>query len=297
MPCDVCLSRARTGAFYAVACTLGRSLMFLNLSNAVVFFILINPNLKHQILIALFVHMLCVFQPIHKRIVKTCQLGPGSFIFDGMGCYSPYVVKVMLLTRSGDVHPNPGPPNVSSDLCVTHINAWSIRDKIDTIQAEADKFDVITVSETWLTEDDKENVYLAGFHPPIRRDRPTGPYGGVAIYVRDNLICKERPDLDIPGLEAIWIETKLNQTRLLIGSFYRPPSALVSYWDLVEASLRKADSTGLMFVVLGDFNEDWLSSPSQHLVNIVNMFNMRQLVQEPNRITDRSRTCIDLVLT
>ena len=229
---------------------IGQKLAFLNLSNAIVFFLLVFCNPKHNITLALFIHFLCIFHPLRKRNVKSCHIGPGTCILDSFGCHSDFVVKIMLLTRSGDVHPNPGPLTNCSDLCVTHINAWSIREKIDTIQSEADTFDIITVSETWLTKDDEENVYLAGFHPPVRRDRPNAPYGGVAIYIRNNLVCKKRPDLAIPGLEAVWAETKLNQTRLLVGSFYRPPSSPIAYWNLVEASIRKADSTGLMLLVL-----------------------------------------------
>ena len=249
--------------------------------------------LHNRIAVALLVHILCTFTPLRQCDMKMRSRRPGTCIFDSFG-YSSHFIEISLIARSGDVHPNPGPPSDSSDLCVMHINARSLREKGDLLQAEANKFDIITVSETWLDPD--KFVPLIGFHEPIRCDRLNDPHGGVAIYVRNTLICKPRPDLEIPTLESVWIETRLNQTRFLVGSFYRPPSAPVGYWDLVEAGIRKADSTGLMFMILGDFNTNWLAPPSQHLTKIANLFNMHQLILEPTRYTENTRTCLDLVL-
>ena len=81
--------------------------------------------------------------------------------------------------------------------------------------------DVITISETWLSADIKNNeISVNGYHPPVRKDRSDDPHGGVAVYVKNSLICKERHDLSIPQLEAVWIETKIGQDKLLIGSFF-----------------------------------------------------------------------------
>ena len=44
-----------------------------------------------------------------------------------------------------------------------------------------------------------------------RNKRFNDPHGGVAIYVKNNLFCKPRPDLQVNGLEAVWVETKINQ--------------------------------------------------------------------------------------
>ena len=47
-------------------------------------------------------------------------------------------------------------------------------------------------------------------------------------------------DLHVDGLEALWVETKVNQTTLLICSLYRPPSARATYWELIEESIKRA---------------------------------------------------------
>ena len=138
---------------------------------------------------------------------------------------------------------------------------------------------------------------LKRYHPPVRKDRSDDPHGGVAIYVKNSLICKERHDLSIPQLEAVWIETKNGQDKLLIGSFYRPPNSKSDYWDLIDQSIKNVSSTPHKFIVLGDFNTNFLSNPSPQLLDVINFSNLQQVVTHPTRIREKSTTLIDLVLT
>ena len=142
-----------------------------------------------------------------------------------------------LLLLCGDVHPNPGPfqSQTCSKIKIVHSNVASLQNKACILEAELNHFDIITVSETWLYHDfPSERIRLDGYYPPVRKDREDGTaWGGVAIHVKSNLICKPRPDLEVAQLEAVWIETKLNQETLLVGSFLRAPNARVSYWYLI----------------------------------------------------------------
>ena len=95
-----------------------------------------------------------------------------------------------LLLRAGDIEANPGPSrsDTRSDLCIIHLNARSIQNKIDLIEAEANQLDIITVSETWLSQIDMNtSIHLTNFHPPIRRDRPTDRPTWWCCY-----ICKKK---------------------------------------------------------------------------------------------------------
>ena len=208
-----------------------------------------------------------------------------------------YVLSRLLLLCSGDIESNPGPVG---EICAMHANAHSLLDKIDLFRAEADKFDIITVSETWLSDrpsDNNAHLLIPNFHEPVRVDRPTQRYGGVAIYIKKDLVCKPRPDLHVPGLEAVWVETKLDQDKILIGCFYRAPNMLVPYWELVRESIQKANDSMQNFIILGDFNEDFLKDPSPHLLDILTQYQLQQLVTFPTRITRDTSTCLDLIIT
>ena len=214
-------------------------------------------------------------------------------------CYT-LITLCKLLLRAGDIEANPGPrrTDTKSDLCIIHLNARSIKNKIDLTEAEANQFDIITVSETWLSQIDMNTlIHLTNFHPPIRHDWPNDPHGGVAIYVKNNLFCKMRPDLQVNGLEAVWVETKINQESLLVGSFYCPPNSRANYWELISDSIRKANNCVVKFIILGDFNTDFFNNPSWHLMDILNVHQLFQLTNSKTRITESTSLCLDLIMT
>ena len=212
----------------------------------------------------------------------------------------PLIIIQLLLQTADDIHLNPGPPCRAQpkELSIIHINARSLRRKLDLLDSEVTDHYVITISETWLSADIKNNeISITRYHPPVRKDRSDDPQGGVAVYVKNSLICKEKHDLSIPQLEAVWIENKIGQDKLLIGSFYRPPNSKSDYWDLIDQSIKNVSSTPHKFIVLGDFNTNFLSNPSPQLLDVINFNNLQQVVTHPTRITETSATLIDLVLT
>ena len=74
---------------------------------------------------------------------------------------------------------------------------------MNQLEAESIGYDIICVSETWLNKDIKnDTVHISGYHDPVRKD---DGYGGVAIYVKEELLLKIRQDLMLPDLEAVWV--------------------------------------------------------------------------------------------
>ena len=301
MPCDQNTYRVRVGIFYPVATALNRKLSFLTVQNLFSLLLLMYGNPLHVLPLAILLNSFPpAFNPensLRDWNLITAKNNDGLPSPTDTASYLFYILNVLLLS-SGNVEPNPGPAGVNKDPSIIHINARSIKSKLDLIEAEYSDADFITVSETWLSCDDlNSNIMLPNFHPPVRHDRETDAHGGVAIYVKSNLINKPRPDLIINDLEAVWVETRLRQERFLIGSFYRPPNSPVRYWDLISDSIRQVSNLGIKFIILGDFNTDFLHSPSQHLLNIINDHHLKQLITEPTRTTETSSTCLDLILT
>ena len=101
------------------------------------------------------------------------------------------------------------------------------------------------------------------------------------------------------NLDMVWIETKLNQEPLLVGSFYRPPDAKVAYWDLIDESIRLAMSTPFKVVILGDFNSNFTHGVPRHpqFKRILDLNSLNQVVNEPTRRTEETATLIDVILT
>ena len=208
---------------------------------------------------------------------------------------------VILLLLANDIELNPGPQAQppSRELTLLHLNVGSLRHKLDAVMIETNTCDIVTISETWLHDgDSNESLHLPGFNPPIRLDR--NGHGGVAIYVKSDMICRTREDLHVDGLEGIWIETHVEKNTLLVCSMYRPPNSRAAYWRLIDESIKKASDTAHKFVILGDFNSDCINDQyyeHYQLLDIIQRNNLTQLINEPTRITATSARCIDLILT
>ena len=107
-----------------------------------------------------------------------------------------------------------GPSIDYSNVTLCHQNIRSIKgkEKLLHIKTElANNYDIIALSETWLSDGDKtEDYLLKGYQVPHRRDRSFGVegYGGVMVWVSDKIACKRRKDLEIADIEAMWLEVR-----------------------------------------------------------------------------------------
>ena len=110
-------------------------------------------------------------------------------------------------------------------------------------------------------------------------------------------LTKSRHDLELPGIECIWIEVILKQKRLLFGLFFRPNSDQI-YHSAVEDSIHLAVDTGIKdIVVTGDFNYNMLNDITKRKISgICQQFSLVHCINEPTHFTETSSSLIDLVL-
>ena len=181
---------------------------------------------------------------------------------------------------------------------ILHINAQSIRNKMNDLIAESVEYDIICITETWLQQEIlNESITIPNFDNLYRKDRRNDAHGGVAIYVRSDLLSKQRKDLEIENLEAVWCEIMLGKKRILIGTFYRPPNSNIEHWATIEESIERAKSSDIPYIfILGDLNCNMLT-PNSKLSVVIDSFNMTQLIKEPTHITNNSQPLIDIIVT
>ncbi|MCG8048538.1 MAG: reverse transcriptase domain-containing protein [Candidatus Thiodiazotropha endolucinida] len=182
---------------------------------------------------------------------------------------------------------------------IAHVNINSIRNKVDLLYTELHDYDIICVSETKLNPSiSTSDLEINGFYPPVRKDRQSNNGGGLIIYIKRNILFKQRLDLENRDIENIWIEiTCLNKT-FLAGLFYRPPNSLSDYWNSFENNIDNALDTNLDVIILGDLNHDMLKQDrNSKLQRIMSKYNLHNMILEPTRVTPQSQTCIDLILT
>ena len=167
------------------------------------------------------------------------------------------------------------------------------------------------MSETWLDSSyPSELLSLEGFGTPIRKDRTAAPGGGVATYIKDNLPCTRRLDLESINSECLWLELPLKFGLILLGVYYRPPGQNAAEKDLFLTDLDQSITCAFecnpkTLILCGDFNDRCRTWDSDHsesdlglrLVNILSQNNLFQLIKEPTRVNDVSESLLDLMIT
>ena len=124
------------------------------------------------------------------------------------------------------------------------------------------------------------------------------------MYINKDLAFTPRMDLtnNINNIESIWVEILLPKTRpILIGVCYRPPKQM-EFYELLEKLCDNGNSfVKYETVILGDFNTNVQNmSDVSPLLNSIKHFmqicGLKQLIEEPTRITATSESILDLII-
>ena len=174
-------------------------------------------------------------------------------------------------------------------------------------------YDVIGLCETWLDDSiPNDRLLIPGYSEPLRKDRNRRG-GGVLLYFSESLPVVHRSDLEINGLELLWIDVKLRNESILIAECYRSPSQnsseeLTLFFEKFQSSLDLASSIpNSSIVILGDLNGPnryWYpdSTTRQNLAGTsLFQFSMEnvltQLIDEPTYICNHTFSLLDIILT
>ena len=156
-------------------------------------------------------------------------------------------------------------------ISICYLNTQSMTSTFDEFQfmVNEQKFDIITLSETWLKNDEHllEYANLPGYKFSYRnRDEKRG--GDIGLYIKDYITYKIRNDIISPddALEHLWVEVKDKNKKspYLIGIVYQPSSEnakKIQWIEKIDAVLPSIKSTQDSTIILtGDTNIDLLSS-------------------------------------
>lgn len=118
-------------------------------------------------------------------------------------------------------------------------------------------------------------MHLKIFSFLFRRDRIGDSYGGITVYVKNDIPSKRRNDLELISIECLWLEINIRNRKILVGTFYRPPNSTPQVLTDIENSIGLAVDTGISdIVILDGFN-----------LNILNLQTKKKIVISPNNIT------------
>ena len=86
-----------------------------------------------------------------------------------------------------------------SNFSIVHYNVQSFTQERDILYSELSEFDIIAISETWLDGSVDPDLLSFDSYNQFRRDRHGDRYGGLLVFVRDNIPVIRRLDLEPNG--------------------------------------------------------------------------------------------------
>ena len=188
--------------------------------------------------------------------------------------------------------------NNNRNIRIAHVNIRSLfagfGEFVDIVLSEC--YDIIAITETWLTPDIPSDVISIPGFTFYRQDRGMGRGGGVGVYVSKKLNVQIIDDIDITPsvhLEHIWLKVKLKGKALVFGNIYRPPSGNLNFFinqldDILSQIVHIVDD----IVCVGDMNVN-LMKLNNPLTHMFEAYNFLQLIDEPTRITNNSVSLLD----
>ena len=103
------------------------------------------------------------------------------------------------------------------------------------------------------------------------------------------------------GLETITVEIKKPRAKpFFLNTWYKPPDMPIETFNEYEQCIQKMDSDNKEIICIGDFNCDWLQHDkidTRRLSHLARMYQLDQMIDEPTRVTERSRIQNDLVFS
>lgn len=188
-----------------------------------------------------------------------------------------------------------------SGMHIGHLNIRGIRsgEKVDQIkimlQSRKNNICMLGISESKLGSDIPDNFCSIQNFQCFRKDKTQGS-GGLLVYVRNDIKCIRRKDLEEEHFESMWFEVcPKNSKSFLVGHFYRNPLSNVSWNESFDDQIEMVMSEEKELFILGDINRDLLNSQiKRQWLDYMNSHGLTQHVNEPTRVVpNTSETLID----
>ena len=183
-------------------------------------------------------------------------------------------------------------------LVIGHININSLRNKFESLKILIKgNIDLLVITESKLDESfPTQQFAIDGFTLPYRCDR-NEKGGGVIIYVREDIPCRELTTLpSSSNIEGIFLEINLRKSKWFVFGGYNHnklniDSFLGTLGPNLDHFLPKFDN----FLLLGDFNSE---THELSMREFCDLYNLQNLITRPTCFKNPfNPSVIDLILT
>ena len=185
-------------------------------------------------------------------------------------------------------------------MCLNAQGFLRHKDEIENVIVQIFRPYVIGFTETHITSDVGDHELQIMGYKCVRGNSESSRTGGVLLYVdrraKYKIIATDANERNWWAIKIIICD--INCKFLLMLIYHSPNSGDAAFLDFLEESWN-GDLLSGNVIIMGDFNINMkINNYCQNkLTKIANAARLRQLVNEPTRITSDSETIIDLVFT
>ena len=157
--------------------------------------------------------------------------------------------------------------------------------------------DVVAISESWLHKNLDDSLLSINSYNLFRKDRINSRGGGICAYLKYDIPCTQRLDLENNDFEVLWLCLRPKRlprpiSGIAVCIVYHPPGlSVLEHKDLNNYLINSADFIRNKYpdhglVILGDFNDFKIG-------NLTSNQNLKQVVDHPTR----GLATLDLIIT
>jgi hypothetical protein len=170
-------------------------------------------------------------------------------------------------------------------------------DLLSTLSTKTNLPMLVLLTETWLTANDPNKLISLAGYEMFRRDRVGRVGGGLLLFVRSDVKCSRRPELEHAAHEYIALDVICEESTLTVFGIYRPPDHGLDIFDVIEDHVSDIPNN---VVVLGDLNASSTNfgspvdtSAGKRLFEFCNLCGIEWIPSEPTRPPN----CLDVVFS
>jgi hypothetical protein len=204
----------------------------------------------------------------------------------------------------GNIETNPGPeiPRSSSsqndiiDKTTTlfNLNIRSLRNKIDFRNDFAEDFDILLLTGTHIDDRiDECDILLESFSNIIQRQDTTNADGGLLINAKDTIRMVRKQELENSIDETHWVKINAKGQSFLLCNTYRAQWTDLDYYSILVYAIELAIELNEHIVLVGDLNSNLLCVNDNNLVDIMNTFVFKNVIDKQTRVTENYKTLLD----
>ena len=167
------------------------------------------------------------------------------------------------------------------------------------------KYDIFTVSELWLDSTTCDADILILEYTTFRQDQGLHKRGGgLLVYVKSIYkasVVEKWSSMSVSNFQQLWLNVQYEKFKsFLLCTVYRLPDAPIDFLEGLSETFVDSLLHGLNVLILGDLNCNVLGTTDPDgcaLINFCSTFGLTQLVKTPTRVTENSKSLIDVALT